>query len=199
MREEPNYLYSWLRHPSMPLYNPQEDSDLLVRAVKAHAFGDILDMGSGSGIQALAAAEKAEVKRVLAVDIDEESLAYLGGRIENKKITVLKSDLFGNIDQKDSFDTIICNPPYLPQDPADEHQALYGGPQGYELIVRFLEQAKAHLKQGGIILLLFSSLTNKERVDQELKRLGYRSAELLMEAHFFERLYVYLIRRNDDA
>ncbi len=185
----------------MPLYEPQEDSELLKRAVVAHAHGDVLDMGSGSGILALAAAAKDDVQSVLAVDIDDESLAHLKEKVLplNGKMTVLKSDLFTDIDGKDAFDTITFNPPYLPQEPGDAHPALYGGAHGYELVVRFLGEARAHLRPGGQILLLFSSLTNKERVDAELKRLGYRARELLVEAHFFERLYVYRIWRVPDG
>jgi len=180
----------------MPLYEPQEDSELLKRAVMARARGDVVDMGAGSGILAAAAAAKDEVTSVLAVDIDEESLEYLKKNNANDKIRILRSDLFQGIDGDESFDTIIFNPPYLPQDPADEHQALYGGAQGYELIVRFLDEARAHLRPGGQILLLFSSLTNKERIDQELKKRTYHSEEILMEAHFFEQLYVYRIWRG---
>ncbi|MBR9693242.1 methyltransferase, partial [Candidatus Woesearchaeota archaeon] len=143
----------------MPLYEPQEDSELLRRFVVEYASGEVLDMGAGSGILALAAAEKEDVKNVLAVDIDDESLVHLKKEVKNGKVTILKSDLFANITTNDTFDTIIFNPPYLPQDPDDKHQALYGGAEGYELTVRFLEEAKTHLTSGGIILLLFSSLT----------------------------------------
>ena len=179
----------------MPLYEPQEDSELLRRFVVEYAFGDVLDMGTGSGILAFAAAEKDNVKSVLAVDIDDESLEYVKNN-KNKKISAIKSDLFANITTNDIFDTIIFNPPYLPQDPKDSHQALYGGAEGYELTVRFLDEAKTHLTSGGIILLLFSSLTNKERVDTEIKKRSYHFKELGFEAHFFERLYVYRLWRD---
>jgi release factor glutamine methyltransferase len=185
----------------MPLYEPEEDSELLRKSVLEHAFGDVLDMGTGSGIQAFAAASREEVKSVLAVDIDEESLAFVRKELAEKKgdisekIKVLHSDLFASVTGR--FDTIIFNPPYLPNEEKDEHQALYGGKEGYELTLRFLTEAKKYVRENGIILLLFSSLTNKERVDQELKREGYHFEQVLMEAHFFERLYVYKIWRLD--
>lgn len=205
----------------MPLYEPQEDSELLKKAVLHSAFGEVLDMGTGSGIQAFAAAGKEEVTSVLAVDIDDEAVAHVkrvisrragnaqraGGREGEqrseaprgvtkilRKIEVRTSDLFAKIEG--SFDTIIFNPPYLPQEPADEHPALYGGEHGYELTLRFLREAKKHLKPGGIILLLFSSLTNKELLLRAMQREGYHYCELAMEAHFFERLYVYKLWRT---
>ncbi len=182
----------------MAVYEPGEDSELLKQAVEQYAFGEVLDMGSGSGFLALAAATKKEVTNVLAVDIDDESLEHVRNKVKNKKIKVLRSNLFSNL-KNESFDTIIFNPPYLPKEEKDEHQALYGGAEGYELTLQFLEQAKKHLKPQGIILLLFSSLTNKERIDQEAKKLGYHFEQLLMEAHFFERLYVYKLWRLGDG
>ena len=51
------------------IYEPREDSELLAKYVKKYAFGGVLDMGTGSGIQALTAAKKKKVKSVLAADI----------------------------------------------------------------------------------------------------------------------------------
>jgi len=99
----------------MPLYEPQEDSALLKQAVEEHAVGDVLDMGTGSGILAFAAAEKPDVTSVLAVDIDEESLADARRRLAEftdaktpwaQKVTLLRSDLFADIAPGVAFDTI---------------------------------------------------------------------------------------------
>lgn len=174
----------------MTLYEPQEDSHLLEQYVLKLATGSVLDMGSGSGLLANTASKKPDVTSVLAVDIDQESIDHMTQKLQtSKKITIKHSDLFSKIDEK--FDTIIFNPPYLPQDPDDSHQALYGGVQGYELIEKFLEQAKNYLTTNGVILLLFSSLTNKERIIQIMKQQNYYFEELGMQAHFFEQLYVY--------
>jgi release factor glutamine methyltransferase len=187
----------------MALYEPQEDSELLRRFVEQEARGDVLDMGAGSGILALAAVRKREVTSVLAVDSDEESLTHLKKEIAKeddavkKKITAVKSDLFRNLGA-DRFDTIVCNPPYLPDENDDSHPALYGGPGGWEFIARFLSEAKNHLNKGGIILLLFSSLSNKERILQLMKSEGYHSIELSVAYHFFEQLYVYKLWRDGD-
>lgn len=185
----------------MVLYLPQEDSELLKRVVEEEAVGEVLDMGTGSGIQGFAAAKRTEVSSVLAVDIDDESLLYTKEALKEldvvvaKKVVVMKSDLFSALGDM-TFDTIICNPPYLPDEVKDDNQALYGGSHGWEFIARFLIEAKGHLKSDGKILLLFSSLTNKERVLREIKEKGYYSKELLLEAHFFERLYVYRLWKD---
>lgn len=184
------------------VYEPREDSALLAQFVELLARGNVLDMGTGSGVQAFSAIKNSKVKEVLAVDINPAAVSYVRQRIDImkreeprvSKVSVLQSNLFEAV-PKERFDTIICNPPYLPDEEQDHDPALYGGPAGYEFSVLFLQQARQYLAPNGQILFLFSSLTNRERIDLELKRLGYHH-ELLGElAEFFERLYVYRIWR----
>jgi release factor glutamine methyltransferase len=185
------------------VYEPREDSDLLARYVRMMARGNVLDMGTGSGVQAFAAIENSHVKEVIAVDINPLAVDHVRKRIdvlrhENpraRKIVVLQSDMFKSL-QGQKFDTIICNPPYLPDEEKDSDPALYGGPQGYEWTARFIYEAQDYLAPNGQILLLFSSLTNRDRIDLELKMHGYRFEELGQLAEFFERLYVYRIWRQ---
>jgi release factor glutamine methyltransferase len=174
------------------LYEPEEDSYLLQSFVKKLARGRVLDVGTGSGIQAIAAAEKKDVREVVAVDIDKEAVAALCNK-KIKKITALQSDLFSHV--KGKFDTIIFNPPYLPADENDADLALDGGKKGHELIERFLSEAKKHLSKEGIILMVFSSRTGKEEVDTAIAREGYAYTALAeKDLPFFEKLYVYSIK-----
>ena len=53
------------------LYGPREDSKLLEKYVSQYAKGSVLDIGTGSGIQALTAAKSGKVKSVLATDIQK--------------------------------------------------------------------------------------------------------------------------------
>ncbi|MFH0978815.1 MAG: methyltransferase [Candidatus Woesearchaeota archaeon] len=110
-------------------YEPQEDSFLLQKYVKKFAKGVVLDMGTGSGIQANAAASRA--KKVIAVDKDKEVIKQLNKSNTNKKITYHESDLFSCFKKVHCgrFDTIIFNPPYLPRE-GSEDLALDGGRKG---------------------------------------------------------------------
>ncbi len=175
------------------MYFPREDSYMLAVHVEALAKGKVLDMGTGSGIQALAAARNKDVESVLAVDIDKETIAYCKKNIKDPKISFKVSDLFSNV--KGKFDTIVFNPPYLPQDKGVDDPALYGGKKGHELIEKFFQKVSVHLAKGGIIIILFSSLTTKDKVDGIIKKKGFM-ADLLDKKHFFfEELYVYLVKK----
>ncbi|MDD9953129.1 MAG: methyltransferase [Candidatus Woesearchaeota archaeon] len=170
------------------IYSPQEDSTFLASFVAQYACGSVLDVGTGSGIQAATAAKNTDVTTVTAVDSNPEAIAHVTKTYPG--IRSLESDMFSAV-QKEQFDTIICNPPYLP---GGEEPDLSGGPEGYEWSIRFLQEAKEHLRDDGTILFLFSNHTNKERIDQEVKK-HYRYEQLGELALFFERLYVYRLWR----
>jgi len=176
------------------VYEPQEDSYLLLEQVKKLAHGRVLDMGTGSGILAIAAAEKDDVREVIATDIDEQVIKELRQK-KIKKIKIVQSDLFMSIGG--NFDVIIFNPPYLPDEEKDYDVALAGGKKGHELIAKFLHSAKDRLNKDGFILMVFSNITGKKEVDRMIKREGY-CPELLdtKSLAFFEELYVYKITRQ---
>ncbi|MAG08451.1 hypothetical protein CMO89_03185 [Candidatus Woesearchaeota archaeon] len=175
------------------IYKPREDSLLLKKYVSKYSKGLVLDIGTGSGILAVEAAKKA--KKVVGVDIDEKAVKYCKKNAKNKKIRFVKSDLFKNV--KGKFDFIVFNPPYLPEDKMDKDKALDGGKKGYEVIERFLVEVNEHLKPNGKVLLLFSSLTNKEKVEQFINRNLLESKLLEEKSFFFEKLYVYLLSKSN--
>ncbi|MDP3728757.1 MAG: methyltransferase [bacterium] len=164
------------------IYEPREDSDLLQKWVKKLVTGKVLDMGTGSGIQALTALKN--TKDVLAVDINPESVEY----VKKKGVHAIQSNLFSNVPE--SFDWIIFNPPYLPEDleePEDSKLATTGGVEGNEILINFLQQAKAHLNTNGKILIVISSLTG----ETEEIFTGYTWKCLETQELFFEELSVY--------
>ncbi|MBU4493218.1 MAG: methyltransferase domain-containing protein, partial [Nanoarchaeota archaeon] len=54
------------------VYEPMEDSFLLAEHVKRYSKGFVLDVGTGPGIQAIAASEKA--KLVIGIDISRDAI-----------------------------------------------------------------------------------------------------------------------------
>ena len=189
------------------VYEPREDSTLLERYVGEYAKGAVLDMGTGSGIQAIAAAQSSKVKSVLATDIQKSAVHYCRKCIKNKKIQFFVSDLFKNIKNIKEiktkkiktwkFDTIIFNPPYLPDELKVKDLTLEGGKKGYEAIEKFLSEVNGFLKSEGVILIVFSSLTKKEKVDEFIRN-NLLEFELLEKQHyFFEDLYVYKIKKSE--
>lgn len=185
------------------VYQPAEDSYLLQKEVKKRAFGSVLEIGTGSGILAETAALKKNVTGVTAVDIQKRSIDYAKKHVSKeaqKKIFFYVSDIFSKVNiKKGKFDTIIFNPPYLPLDkrePASSRLETTGGKHGYEIIERFLNSVSRHLKQEGIVLLLFSTLTGQEKVDQFIHENMLKFKPVAEEKISFETLYVYEIKKS---
>jgi len=182
-------------------YDAREDSTLLKKHVRALAYGSVLDMGTGSGIQAITAALQERVTSVIALDIQKEVIAYCKKNISNRKIQFLVSDLFSTLEKNKvfknvQFDTIIFNPPYLPQELKVRDVELEGGKEGYETLERFLSKISQFLKKEGICLILFSSLTKKKNVDDIIKRYLLEFELLESQRYFFEELFVYKVTKS---
>lgn len=168
------------------VYRPGEDSYLLRRFVVELASGRVLDMGTGSGIQAVTAAEKTSVTLVVAVDINPKALEAARRRAEEAgvlaKITFVQSDLFERVEGR--FDWVLFNAPYLPSDGGLDDPTWVGGERGAEVIERFLASSHDHLSLGGSILLVYSSETGLTG-----DRFGYDWDILGEKRLFFETLY----------
>lgn len=177
-------------------YEPREDSYLILKYIKDYAKGDVLDMGTGSGILAVEASKYADT--VIGVDINKNAVKIAK---KNKSIKSIYSDLFSYFKENPKkFDLIIFNPPYLSEDkdePEDIKQMTTGGEEGYEIIEKFLSQAKNYLKKDGKILLLFSSLTNKDKVNGIIIKNNFNFKELEKQELHLERLYVYMIKNQN--
>ncbi len=176
-------------------YEPREDTFLIKKHIKEYAWGNVLEIGTGSGVLAEEAASYPAVKRVLAVDIQNTVIEYCKDKIKNAKITFQQSDLFSAI-PKQKFDCIIFNPPYLPNDAQVKDVALDGGKKGYEVIERFLDNTNIYLKHEGNILLLFSSLTNKNKIEEIIANNCLVAQQIDAQSFPFETLYVYLIEKS---
>jgi release factor glutamine methyltransferase len=180
------------------VYEPAEDSFLIKKEVERLAKGDVLEIGTGSGILAEAASKSKKVKSVVAVDIKKEAIEYCIDHVKDKKITFIVSDLFSKV-PKQKFDTIIFNPPYLPAEKGESWDIateVSGGKHGYELTERFIAEVNDYLDTDGIVLLLFSTLTGKFRVDQFIKDALMQHKELSMQKISFEQLFVYEIKKS---
>jgi carbamoyltransferase len=132
-----------------PVYPPSSDSLMLRDAIPLPAVPRILDLCTGSGIQALQCSAVAE--RIVAVDINPRAAAMvrlnaqLNG-IENIEARV--GDLYAPA-AGESFDLIIANPPFVASPYAAAPSYHSGGPTGDRVLRRIVAGLGEHLGPGG--------------------------------------------------
>jgi release factor glutamine methyltransferase len=178
------------------IYEPREDTFLILKEVAKLSSGNVLDMGTGSGILAFAAAVKAD--SVIGADINPDAVEFCKKRAAElgvKNTSFIVSDLFSYFERHAlKFDLIIFNPPYLPEMHGEEEEVrtiVSGGKKGYETLERFFSQASEYLMPFGKILVLFSTLTGKDKVHEIIERFGFSFQKLSEEDLFGETLFVY--------
>ncbi|MGK0209518.1 MAG: release factor glutamine methyltransferase [Patescibacteria group bacterium] len=149
------------------IYEPQEDSYLFKEYLEEILPQEdenvhLLDMGTGSTILAQTGKEQG-IENITTADINPDAIKLA----QEKGFKAIQTNLFQNIE--DSFDIILFNAPYLPQDPnepQDSQTITTGGKQGDEIPTEFIEQALNHLNPNGKILLLISSLTPMKNINK---------------------------------
>lgn len=123
-----------------------------------------VDLGTGSGAIALAMATEVPHARVFAVERSPQAHAWAArntARAEN--LTLLLGDLATAFDElTGTVAVVISNPPYVPDDAVprdpevrlfDPAQALYGGPDGLDVVRVISTRAQRLLRPGGLLVL----------------------------------------------
>lgn len=179
------------------VYEPAEDSFLLATYASS-LTGSILEIGCGSGIVSLSAAQASAKNSVLGVDINTEAVKCAEYNAAANRITnarFLASDLFAALPPRSKFDAILFNPPYLPtsreerlKDPSED-AAYNGGEDGLKVFQRFIKDAPAHLAAGGKVAVIATSLGEGIEKTREALRVHIGAASALaQESFFFEKI-----------
>jgi SAM-dependent methyltransferase len=134
----------------------------------------VLDVGTGSGVQALLAARNAS--HVVATDINPRALAFteLNAALNGfTNIEVRLGSLFDAVGGE-RFDLITCNPPYVVS-PENRWAYRDSGLRGDEISRRVLMTATDHLADGGYLTMLASWVGASEETADE-RPLAWASA-----------------------
>ena len=174
--------------PLPGVFHPRSDTWLLadiVRQQDALRGADVLELGTGSGAIAVSAA-KAGAGRVTVVDVSRRALAtaWLNARINGVRVTPRRGDLFAPVDGE-RYDIVVSNPPYLPSRDIPARGAARawegGGPDGRSILERICADVPRHLKPGGTVLLVHSSVNGVSRTLAALEDAGLRTSIIVRE------------------
>ena len=145
------------------VFPPTPTSDLLGRAVLAEARpGDrVLDMGTGSGVNAILAATVAA--DVLGVDVNPASVFAARCNAERNGVQAqfVVSDVFDHV--HGTFDLVIIDPPFRWFAPRDLVEAAITD-ENYSTASRFFAGVPQRLRPGGRVLLFFGTSGDQDHI-----------------------------------
>jgi release factor glutamine methyltransferase len=153
---------------------------------------DVLDMGTGSGVCAVAAARFA--RRVVAVDINSAAVrcAAMNALLNHRehRIEVRHGDLFAPV-AGERFDLILFNPPFLRGIPRDDRDRAW---RSNDVAERFAAGLGAHLNPGSSALVLLSSFGAAQIFLDEFRRHGFALSVLAERRFINERLAIFRLQ-----
>lgn len=171
------------------VHRPVRDTWMLRDAMLEEAVrgAKVADLCTGSGVLAIAAA-RAGAERVVAVDVSRRSnlASVINARLNGCLVDVRNGDLFAALGE-DRFDVIVSNPPYVPAatDELPRHRSttpLDGGRDGRALLDRICREAPARLREGGVLLVVHSSVCGIAQTCELMRREGLRPTIVAREA-----------------
>ena len=171
-------------------------TQVFIRFLKTVDFRNkkVLDVGTGSGVLALFAAQGGA--RAAALDINPKAVETARRNAEDNGLflQLWHSDLFASVPPQ-TFDYFLINPPYYPQKPRnDVERAFFAGEQ-LEYFRHLFLQLPAYLSPAGRAWMILSEDCNLEKI-QELARLNRLQFEPVFErVKWGERLFVFEIGR----
>lgn len=150
----------------------------------------VLDLGTGSGVIGIAAAQHGA--HVLAVDRNPQAVALARSNAAANGISLQtrQSDLFDALAPTEKFDWIIFNPPFFAKPAPEELHAAYNAGAQLETLDLFFKEAHRFLAPEGRVLLIVSSDMALDEMARMLVRFHYRFAHIEAKPHWFEIFYL---------
>lgn len=172
------------------VFTPRPETELLLEwglgAIADIRRPVVLDLCTGSGALALAFAVSRPDATVHALEADPAALSWTrrnlaahsdgGGHPVTLHVADVRSpDLL--VELEGSVDLVVCNPPYVPEGTAvppevarwDPPGAVFGGPDGLEIIRAVVRGATGWLRHGGVLAIEHDD-THGETVPALLRR-----------------------------
>lgn len=188
-----------------PLLVPRPETEHLVEVVLetvGTAPACVLDVGTGTGCVGVAIAANAPRARVTATDINPDALATAARNAARhgvaERIEFHLGDLFDALPSgTELFDVVCSNPPYV-EDTAwaelpavirlyEDPGALLGGLDGLDVVRRLVEEARGHLRPGGLLAFEIG-MGQYSNVHHMLEASGYEGVGFRRDLGGIERI-----------
>lgn len=157
----------------------------------------VADIGTGSGILALAAA-RAGAAEVLALDINPHAvLSALENAQANgfgDRVSVACMNLLAALTAGPLFDVILSSPPKHAGEPRDlADRGWHAGPQ-YRDVAALFKQASERLKPDGRLYVMVSSDSDLDLFGRLIDEAGFRARLVYERSLYIESMILYELR-----
>ncbi|MDD5357308.1 MAG: methyltransferase, partial [Candidatus Pacebacteria bacterium] len=147
---------------------------------------EVLEVGTGSGVVAIAVGKFVKGSKVIASDINPEaiSVAKQNAEINKVKVDFIRGDFLKPFKGK-KFDAMLIHPPAIAYPKGETWGmskgmtiATNGGPDGSKLVIKSIVESKKYLKPKGKLFLLLPHWSNTKLAYKAL-RSNYSSIKTL--------------------
>jgi release factor glutamine methyltransferase len=161
----------------------------------------IVDLGTGSGIIAIAIADAIPKAKIIATDIADEALQQARANAERhgvaERIDFRQGSWWQAVPHTELFDLIVSNPPYIATETIgklppevrlfDPKAGLDGGFDGLDAYRAIASQALRRLNPGGLLLLEIGA-NQGETVSRIVSRAGFGRVEVQKDLNGLDRV-----------
>jgi release factor glutamine methyltransferase len=154
----------------------------------------VADIGTGSGILALAAA-RAGAENVVATDINPNAALTAA---ENARangvgdhVVAVCTNLLSAFAPRPLFDVILSSPPKHGGEPRDLADRGWHAGQNYQDIAALFDQSRERLKPGGRLYVMVSSHSDLRLLGSLIDRAGFRGSLVHKQSIFIDSFFIY--------
>jgi len=154
----------------------------------------VADVGTGSGVLALAAA-RAGASNVLAVDINPNAVLCARENAQangyGDRVNAVLMDLLADVPPQPQFDVILSSPPKHAGEPRDmADRAWHAGPR-HSLVAGLFKQARERLKPDGCLYVMVASDSDLDLIGRLIDEAGFRARLVFERSFYIESMLIY--------
>jgi release factor glutamine methyltransferase len=156
----------------------------------------VVDIGTGSGLLALFAAQKGAI--ATALDIHPLAVEAARSNAESNRLPlrVVQSDLFDALAPA-AFDAVLINPPYYPRAPrTDAERAFFAG-ENWGYFEKLFSQLHAYIHRGSQVWMVLSEDCNLLKIKELAQSQGFSMEIVFERKKWGERFWVLECQRSE--